>query len=126
LPRKPALFLAFDATKARPAEPGPDDCAMAPMFWTPNSGIHHGDATLGVRWFCERCGIEGPPEFGPARNLTWMSQRSEVAFYKVAQAACRCPNWQEWEDERVGPALKVYNIGAVAWSKALEERYGDE
>jgi hypothetical protein len=99
---------------------------MAPMFWTPNSGSHHGHATLGVRWFCERCGIEGPSEFGPANTLTWMAQRSEVAFYAVAQARGRCPDWTEWEAEQIGPTIKVCNINAVAWSKAIEERYGDE
>lgn len=65
-------------------------CQRIPAWWTPHAGVEHSGTTIGVRFNCPKCGVEGAPAFGPAQTLPVISAEALALFFvnKDVQASC--------------------------------------
>lgn len=65
-------------------------CQRTPEWWTPHSGVEHNGTTIGVRWRCEQCCIEGKGIFGPARDLTEIASKALHTFVNSRETKSSC------------------------------------
>ncbi len=83
-----SLSLVFDQeTYSDKPLPG---CQRTPVWWVPYSGIEHSGTTVGVRWRCTRCGVEGQGIFGPARDLSDTTVKAEKTFMNDPATRFHC------------------------------------
>ncbi|WP_282168900.1 hypothetical protein [Ruegeria atlantica] len=82
------LKLVFEKeTRADNPLPG---CQRVPVWWVPDGGVQHNGTTVGVKWRCARCGVEGKGIFGPERALTGTSVEAERVFMNDPATRARC------------------------------------
>jgi len=68
-------------------------CQKIPVWWTPHTGVQHSGTTIGVKFRCPKCGVEGPPEFGPAQKLPVISAEALYLFLADEDVQKVCVLW---------------------------------
>ncbi|MGA9251758.1 MAG: hypothetical protein WBV71_04855 [Roseobacter sp.] len=70
-------------------------CQRIPVWWTPHSGVEHSGTTIGVKFHCPKCGVEGQAEFGPAQTLPVIAAEALYLFLGDADVQATCVLWDQ-------------------------------
>ncbi len=65
-------------------------CQRVPVWWVADGGVAHNGTTVGVKWRCNRCGVEGQGMFGPARDLSDTTAKAEHVFMNDPATRFHC------------------------------------
>lgn len=57
--------------------------------------MEHSGTTIGVKFHCPKCGVEGQAEFGPAQTLPVIAAEALYLFLGDADVQATCVLWDQ-------------------------------